>query len=303
MESTLIDKHMNALYAKKSGAGSRKPHVAGPIERPIIITCMSPWVVPTDIFDLKEGEAYIIRCAGNIVTQETIRCILLAMMVDRVSDIIVLGHTGCSNTDKEKVFRNLDKFYARLPQRSYYRETLGSREKALKFFGIYEDEIENIRAQIESLAFLRTIQANINITGMLYNHQNGHVYTLKELEQLHRLRAQDPAKDFSDMVPTRYTAYVKAREDVSSQVPMIPGGNDEDNIPSTPPSLDDEPDRKAAENVPKEFAGQQLAFEKLMEAMQKSITKVSKVRIFTPKFRVPHIKGIETSAAQKAPSS
>ncbi len=306
---------MDALYAKKSGAEARRPRVK-PLERPIIISCMSPWVDPADIFGLAEGEAYVIRTAGNIVTQETVRCITLAMVADRISDVIVLGHTDCTNADKGLFFKNYDKFVAKLPPRSYFRETLGTREKALKYLGFFDDEIDNLHVQVENLKFLKTIQPGINITGMLYNEHNGHVYTLAELDQIRSLIAKDPNKSINTLIPTRYTAFAKARESIAK--PVAPRQSEFTGSYHTSTSMggDEDADRSvdrgmgegaavdaSKTEVPKEFTGQQLAFEKLMEAMQKSIGKVAKVRIFTPKIRMPHIKGVGKELDANAPTT
>jgi carbonic anhydrase len=276
---------------------------------------MSPWVDPADIFDLADGEAYVIRTAGNIVTQETVRSIMLAMVADRISDVIVLGHTNCTNADKGLIYKNLDRFMTKLPPRGYFRETLATREKALKYFGIFDDEIDNIHVQVENLKFLKTIQPGLNVTGMLYNEKNGHVYTLAELGQIRDVLSKDPDKDINTLIPTRYTALAKARESTAKPVAPQRYEYSGDDHASTAISGDGGVDEKVdgctgegaavdehGAEIPKEFAGQQLAFEKLMEAMQKSIGKVAKVRIFMPRIRMPHIKGLKTELEANAPT-
>jgi carbonic anhydrase len=309
VESTLIDKHMEALFAKKTGATKPRPRV-NPPERPIIISCISPDVDPADIFGLAEGEAYVIRAAGNIVTQETVRSIVIAMVADRISDIIILGHTNCTNANKGSIYSNLDRFVTKLPSRSILRETLATREKASKYFGIYDDEIDNIHVQVENLKFFKAIQPGLNVSGMLYNKQNGHVYTLGEVDQLRKLVAKDPKKDINTLIPTRYTAFAKGKEsDTRHGTPQQWNAMSRGSASTSASDAGDageEVDEKEAKekpqaSLPAEFVGQQLAFEKLMEAMQKSIAKVAKVRVFTPKIRMPHIKGITKDAAGKAP--
>ncbi len=270
---------------------------------------MSPWVDPVEIFDLAIGEAYVIRTAGNI-TPEAIRSIMLAMLADRISDVIVLGHTGCTNGDKGLVFKNLDKFSVKMPPRSYLREMFSTREKALKYLGIFDDEIANIHLQVENLAFLKFIQPGLNVTGMLYNEHNGHVYTLEDLDQFQKISKTDPDLDLDDFVPTRYKDLEKARE---SEKAPFPAHNDVDKGWNAATSriksvgeTEEEPAKKTGPavpgmEVPAEFLGQRLAFEKLMEAMQKSITKVAKVRIFTPKIRMPRVMGVKVEDGEKAP--
>ncbi|MEX2681956.1 MAG: carbonic anhydrase [Candidatus Sigynarchaeota archaeon] len=308
MESRLIEKHMNALYAIKDSMENPRPRVA-PAERPIIITCTSPWVDPAKIFDLEPGEAYVIRIAGNI-TLETIRSIMLAMLTDRISDVIVLGHAGCKSADKVLVYKNLDSFTARLPLRSYLREYFSTRESALKYLGIFNDEIDNVRAQVESLAFLKRIQPGLNVSGMLYNERNGHVYTLQELDQVQKILKSNPKKKLDDFVPTRYKDFEKKREAEKKLVPMNTIEKKLENLASAEETAEKKPEKELAKQVsqdmpavelPAEFEGQRLAFEKLMEAMQKSIAKATRVRVFTPKIRMPRIKGIGVNLETKAP--
>ncbi|MBN2150927.1 MAG: carbonic anhydrase [Candidatus Lokiarchaeota archaeon] len=312
MESTLIDKHMASLYARRSGVPARRDGAA-PRQRPIIVTCSSPWVDPAAIFGLEPGEAYVIRSAGNIATQETVRSIMLAMVVDQISDIIVLGHTNCTIARKELFYPRIGNFFAKLPQQSYYKELFSTREKALKYLGIVDDVVANVRVQVENLKYLRNIQPGLNVTGMLYNVQNGHVYTLAEIEQVQAVLARDPKKDANSLVPTRYTAFARTRQ-VSAE-PATQPRDDGRAAPGAKP-LASEGDKLSTEakdankaeagaaapkpvaDVPDEFAGQQLAFEKLMESMQRSIAKASRVRIFMPRIRTPRVRGIQAEVDQ-----
>lgn len=319
MESTLITNHMNMLRARKEGTGAGTIDGTARVQlpaRPIFITCMSPWVDPAAIFGLVPGDAYVIRSAGNVVTQEAVRSILLAMMTDTVSDIIVLGHTECTNANKAKVYKKLDAFIARLPQRNYYRDVLGTRENATKYFGLFVDEIENVFTQLENLRFLKVIQPRLNITGMLYNVKNGHVLTLAELESIRSQRARGSNIELDDIIPARYASRVEAHVETrvtsstnarrnqamtTGSAPSIsePGraapvtNVDSDASPEMAPvTMMNLAGSQAIAPLQKEFAGQQLAFEKLMEAMQKSISKATAVRIFMPKIRPPRVAGM-----------
>jgi len=287
-----------------------------PTQRPIIIACSDPWLDPARIFDLEEGDAYVIRTAGNIITQETTRSIMLALITDKISDVIVLGHTNCSITSKERLFKRLDAFFAKLPQRSYFKEIFSTREKAMRYLGIVGDEVANIRTQVENLKYLRTIQPTLNVTGMFYNTQNGHVYTLPEIDQVRGILVRDPKKDITSLVPTRYTEFAKSVERAAgSTSPGREGVKIKEDTMARPVKEKEVeiagkedikegggtafPEPKA--DVPDRFTGQQLAFEKLMDAMKKSITKASKVRVFMPKIRLPRVKDVIVESNQEAP--
>jgi carbonic anhydrase len=59
-----------------------------------IITCMDSRVV-TDIFGLAVGDAMVLRNAGNRISYDVLRSLLLAVYELGVTRILLCGHSGC----------------------------------------------------------------------------------------------------------------------------------------------------------------------------------------------------------------
>lgn len=323
----MLNRNMQIVHQKEIAGikfgkfGKQKPRV-------IIITCMSPWVDPADIFGLMQGDAYIIRNAGNIITQDTVRCVLLAMMKDKITDVIVLGHLGCTNADRQAVTTNYQALADKIPQASKYRELLGSETKAMKYFMIYQSEIDNVIAQVENLRFFKTIRPSINITGMLYNDENSLVYSFSEIKELKKLMENEfpSSEKISKIIPKRYKTYIKEQNNLEKSEPKadrIQGStqakykpvkrpkekieeNSNNEIPS-PESAEESVAIPVESEVPvttpsvmepvaenKEIKAMidstQKNLESMQKVMQKSLVKVTGVHVFMPKFRAPVVR-------------
>ncbi|KAL3145329.1 hypothetical protein ABBQ38_001589 [Trebouxia sp. C0009 RCD-2024] len=60
-----------------------------------IITCMDSRVHPERIFDLKIGDAEVLRNAGGRVTLDMIRSLVVSQEILKTTDIFVIHHTDC----------------------------------------------------------------------------------------------------------------------------------------------------------------------------------------------------------------
>lgn len=60
-----------------------------------IVTCMDARVNPYGLFGLSEGDAYVFRNAGGVITDDTIRSLALSQRLLGTREIIVVHHTDC----------------------------------------------------------------------------------------------------------------------------------------------------------------------------------------------------------------
>ncbi|WJV45363.1 beta-class carbonic anhydrase [Streptomyces flavofungini] len=60
-----------------------------------IVTCMDARIKVFDVFGLKHGEAHILRNAGGVVTDDTIRSLAISQRKLHTREIIVMQHTQC----------------------------------------------------------------------------------------------------------------------------------------------------------------------------------------------------------------
>ncbi|MFX1477243.1 MAG: beta-class carbonic anhydrase [Promethearchaeota archaeon] len=152
----------------------------------LILTCMDPRIDVFRIFQLKPGDAFILRNAGNYYSQDILRSILITIYLYKIKYIIVLGHIDCGMTKisllelRNKVPKEL------LPYRQRNRNDLFSELR--EFFRPFDDELQNIRKQVAILQQLDQYIPDIEIKGMLYDVNTGWVFNDKDLEGFYSMK-------------------------------------------------------------------------------------------------------------------
>jgi carbonic anhydrase len=81
-------------------AGTDPPRAGSPNIRPrtgwAIVTCMDTRVDVYKIFGLRPGDAHVIRNAGGVVTDDTIRSLTISQRVGGTDSILLVHHTDCA---------------------------------------------------------------------------------------------------------------------------------------------------------------------------------------------------------------
>jgi carbonic anhydrase len=60
-----------------------------------VVACMDARLVPTRVLGLQEGDAHVIRNAGGVVTDDTIRSLAISQHKLGTEEIILIHHTDC----------------------------------------------------------------------------------------------------------------------------------------------------------------------------------------------------------------
>ena len=89
-EDPLVD--AAKLHEASFGGGGLQP---APARHLAIVTCMDARIDPLAIFGLELGDAHVIRNAGGVVTEDTIRSLMLSQHLLGTTDIALVHHTGC----------------------------------------------------------------------------------------------------------------------------------------------------------------------------------------------------------------
>jgi len=61
----------------------------------VVLTCMDSRIPPLEMLGLTPGEVFIIRNAGNSITHDTLRSLLICQTVMECRNVLVVGHSGC----------------------------------------------------------------------------------------------------------------------------------------------------------------------------------------------------------------
>ncbi|MHA1390691.1 MAG: beta-class carbonic anhydrase [Promethearchaeota archaeon] len=180
----------------------------------LILTCMDPWIDVYRIFQLKPGDAFVLRNAGNTYTEDVLRSVLVAIHKYNIQYIVVLGHLDCG-MKKLHVGNLIDKLTDSAIKRFMWSETnfyLGFQ----KFFKAFTDEIMNIKNQVQKFRKAREIPSNIKIMGMLYDPNTGWVFTDEELRRYSNY--ENFAKSYRKILQTKKLELVDYIEDNAEEI-------------------------------------------------------------------------------------
>jgi carbonic anhydrase len=91
------DSHIDdLLFAARMHAarfGGARPVV--PAKHLAIVTCMDSRIDVFDLFGLSVGDAHVIRNAGGIITDDTLRSLVLSQRALGTREIVLVHHTDC----------------------------------------------------------------------------------------------------------------------------------------------------------------------------------------------------------------
>ncbi|HUX98400.1 MAG TPA: carbonic anhydrase [Candidatus Deferrimicrobium sp.] len=137
-----------------------------PRKKLAILTCIDTRLIPIRIFHINIGDALILRNAGNKVTDDVIRSLVVGI-ANEVTEIVILGHTDCALTkiSRQKVSSALQKLGG----------TLGLTAQITfnEWIGTFSDEELNVKNQVELLRSSSMIPSTIPIHGLLFNVVDG----------------------------------------------------------------------------------------------------------------------------------
>jgi carbonic anhydrase len=130
-----------------------------PAKKLAVVACMDARLIPTRVLGLEEGDAHVIRNAGGVVTDDTIRSLAISQRLLGTEEIILIHHTGCGMltfTDDE--FRRA------------VQEDVGIKpEWAAESFTDLEDDVRQSIARIEASPFI----PNKSARGFVYEVETG----------------------------------------------------------------------------------------------------------------------------------
>jgi carbonic anhydrase len=131
-----------------------------PARRLAVVTCMDARLPVEQLLGLKPGDAHIIRNAGGIVTEDTIRSLLVSHYLFGTQEFLIINHTDCgmmSFTDAE--------LNARL-------QRTAEKKLAMPFYA-FRDLDDNVRRQVQKVKSHPWMPANVPVRGFVYDVRTG----------------------------------------------------------------------------------------------------------------------------------
>ncbi|WP_269471410.1 beta-class carbonic anhydrase [Actinomyces howellii] len=125
-----------------------------------MVTCMDRRLDVMTLFDLQPGDAYVIRNAGGILTDDVRRSLAIAQHALGVEQVVLVHHTDCgmSRLDDED-------FVARLARRTGVRPTWEP--------GGFRNVADDVRAALRELAADPHVPGGAAARGFVYDVGDG----------------------------------------------------------------------------------------------------------------------------------
>ena len=134
-----------------------------PVTRKLaILACMDYRIALFEAFGLKQGDAYVLRNAGGIVTEDVIRSLLVAHYRLGVEEVLIVNHTECGM----QTFRDED-------LRDDIRQRRGTDTIAPEQFHAFKSLEENVRQQIQRVKSHPWMPGHIPVNGCIYDVHTG----------------------------------------------------------------------------------------------------------------------------------
>ena len=150
----------------------------------VVLTCMDSRIPPLEMLGLSPGEVFIIRNAGNSITHDSLRSLLICLTVMECRNVLVVGHSSCGMRSSG----GLDEKVAGMVDIGALSEALGeSVADARSWLGFYEPHERDWAAgQAASLRVLldRVMPGvPVKVRSALYHLEDGRLEMLDQASQ------------------------------------------------------------------------------------------------------------------------
>src|SRR5258708_22639844 len=159
---TVIDEVLaaNEIYARTHELRKLTPR---PERKLAVLTCMDTRLSIRTL-GLKTGDAHIIRNAGGIVTEDTLRSLVVSHHLLGTEEIMVINHTDCG------LMRTTEQ-----DLRTRIQNRTGTAALAPAFFYAFQNIEENVRHQLQKLRPHPCIPHTVAVPGLAYAVPHGHL--------------------------------------------------------------------------------------------------------------------------------
>jgi carbonic anhydrase len=148
----------NELYSRTHELRRLTPR---PERHLAVLTCMDTRL-STLTLGLKNGDAHIIRNAGGIVTEDSLRSLVVSHYLLDTKEFMIINHTDCGlmHTTEEEL-------------RNRIQNRTGTAAIAPAFFYAFQNIDENVRHQLQKLRTHPWVPKQVSVRGFVYDVASG----------------------------------------------------------------------------------------------------------------------------------
>jgi carbonic anhydrase len=137
-----------------------------------VVACMDTRHNVEKVLGLKHGDAKVIRNAGNVLDDGTLRSLVVATHLLGVRTVAILGHTKCGMTLVGRGEFRIAKSIAATTDVPLHE---AMRPDFQRWLGGFADTEENVRRSAELVRSHPLMPKGIQVLGLLYDNESGRV--------------------------------------------------------------------------------------------------------------------------------
>ena len=147
-----------------------------PALRLAVVACMDTRHNVEKVLGLKHGDAKVIRNAGNLVDDGTLRSLVVAVHLLSVRHVVVMGHTKCGMTlvgrGDFRVARSISESTS-VPLHEVMRPDFQ------RWLGGFGDVEENVRRSVHLVRRHPLMPRGLEVVGLVYDNDDGRVRAIE----------------------------------------------------------------------------------------------------------------------------
>ncbi len=135
-----------------------------------VVACMDTRYNVEKVLGLEHGDAKIIRNAGNVVDDGTLRSLLVAVHAMGVRHICIMGHTKCGMTQIGHPNFPIAHGIAATTETPYHE---AMRPDFQRWLGGFKDTKRHLQASLQLVASHPLLPKDLEVFGLLYDNDTG----------------------------------------------------------------------------------------------------------------------------------
>lgn len=185
MDPSILDTLLegNRVYVAQEWDPADRDLVTPPALRLAVVACMDTRHNVEKVLGLRHGDAKVIRNAGNLLDDGTLRSLVVAVHLLGVRNIAILGHTKCGMTLVGRGEFRIANSIAATTEVPLHE---AMRPDFQRWLGGFTDVEENVRRSVQLIRSHPLMPKGLQVIGLLYDNETGRV---RQVEVEPRLEA------------------------------------------------------------------------------------------------------------------
>lgn len=162
----------NKAYVAQEWDPQDRELASPPALKLAIVACMDTRHNVEKVLGLKHGDAKVIRNAGNLLDDGTMRSLVVAVHLLGVRSVVILGHTKCGMTLVGRGEFRIAKSIAASTEVPLHD---AMKPDFQRWLGGFPDTAENVRRGVELVRNHPMMPKGLEVIGLLYDNESGRV--------------------------------------------------------------------------------------------------------------------------------